>query len=305
MAASAAPTFCPDLIRRHSLCDPDYLVRGSGGQNVFAAKWHQPASYVPVHGASHGMLCYHAGGSTEVRKLEDGRQVGRRSRLGSLTYIPTDGTEWQLDGGIEVIHVYLDPTEVGRIANTIHPKAGDSQIGAFFAISDPWLHGFFQMLTSELEIYRDAAGRADSLLLGQLHHVLIRHLLRWHSTAPRGARAALAGESRVAPLAPSALDRVREFVHDRLAEDIGLGELAALAHLSEDHFIRSFRAATGVTPYRYLLRARLDRACVLLRETELGVAEVAEAVGFHSPAYFSARFRRQLGVSPSQYRRRQ
>lgn len=305
MAASSERTFCPDLIRQHSLCEPDYLVRGSDNQNVFAARWHQPASYVPVNGATHAILCHHAGGSTEVRKLEDGRQVGSRSRLGSHTFIPTDGTEWQIEEGIEVVHVYLDPSEVQRVAGTIDPRCAGSEIGAFFAISDPWLHAFFQMLVAELETYRDADGRGDSLLLGQLHHVLIRHLLRWHSSASRRVTATLAGETKVAPLPPAALKRVREFVHDRMAEDIGLSELAALAHLSEDHFIRSFRAATGVTPYQYLLRARLDQACVLLRTTQLGVAEVGAAAGFHSPSYFSAWFRHQLGVSPSRYRRAQ
>jgi AraC family transcriptional regulator len=136
------PTFCPDLIRRHSRCDPEYLVRGSGGGNIFAAKWYQPASYVPVREASHSMLCFHAGGSTKVRKLEDGRQVGARSNLGSLTYIPTDGTEWQLDGGIEVVHVYLDPLETRSIAQTLERRGGNGEILPFFSIEDPWLQGF-------------------------------------------------------------------------------------------------------------------------------------------------------------------
>jgi AraC family transcriptional regulator len=157
------------------------------------------------------------------------------------------------------------------------------------------------MLISEMEIYRDFAGQADSLLLGQLHQVLVRHLLRWHSTAPRSTLRALDGTEH-APLASAPLRQVIDYINANYAEDIGLAELAALACQSEDHFIRGFRAATGITPYRYLLRVRLRRACALLRDSELAIGEIASATGFRGAAYFSTRFRHYVGVSPSRYR---
>jgi len=78
--------------------------------------------------------------------------------------------------------------------------------------------------------------------------------------------------------------------------------LAALAQVSEAHFIRTFRRTFGETPHRYLQRRRIERAMALLRDTDQPVTEVAFAVGFGSLGTFSRTFRDIVGVSPSSYR---
>ena len=86
------------------------------------------------------------------------------------------------------------------------------------------------------------------------------------------------------------------------AEPLDVAALARIAHVSEAHFIRTFRATFGETPHRYLQRRRLERAMALLRETDRPVTEICLEVGFASLGTFSRTFGRILGMSPSSYR---
>ncbi len=98
--------------------------------------------------------------------------------------------------------------------------------------------------------------------------------------------------------------RARDAMDRDFAERLDLATLARLAHMSEGHFSRSFRAAFGETPHRYLQRRRIERAMSLLRDPASSVTEVGLRVGFDSLGAFSRAFRVVVGVSPSQYRER-
>jgi len=86
------------------------------------------------------------------------------------------------------------------------------------------------------------------------------------------------------------------------AEPLDVRAVAAVAHLSEAHFIRSFRAAFGETPHRYLQRRRVERSMFLLRETDRSVTDICFDVGFTSRGTFSRTFREIVGETPSNYR---
>src|SRR5881392_3312317 len=88
------------------------------------------------------------------------------------------------------------------------------------------------------------------------------------------------------------------------AEPLDVRAVAAVAHLSEAHFIRTFRATFGETPHRYLQRRRVERSMFLLRETDRSVTEICLDVGFTSLGTFSRTFRAIVGRSPTEYRRR-
>jgi AraC-like DNA-binding protein len=98
--------------------------------------------------------------------------------------------------------------------------------------------------------------------------------------------------------------RVRDKMDRSYADALDIEALAASAHLSRAHFIRSFRETFGEPPHRYLQRRRLERAMALLRETELSVTEICFEVGFSSLGTFSRTFREIVGMSPSAYRDR-
>ena len=96
--------------------------------------------------------------------------------------------------------------------------------------------------------------------------------------------------------------RARDAMDRDYAKPLDIPTLARIAHVSEAHFIRVFRATFGETPHRYLQRRRVERAMFLLRETDRSVTDVCFDVGFTSLGTFSRTFRRIVGETPSGYR---
>ena len=96
--------------------------------------------------------------------------------------------------------------------------------------------------------------------------------------------------------------RARDAMDRAYAEPLDVRAVAAVAYLSEAHFIRSFRAAFGETPHRYLQRRRVERSMFLLRETDRSVTDICLDVGFTSLGTFSRMFREIVGEAPSDYR---
>jgi AraC family transcriptional regulator len=88
-----------------------------------------------------------------------------------------------------------------------------------------------------------------------------------------------------------------------MGEPIGLGELAAIAHVSRFHFTRLFKRSTGLTPMAYVERSRIRQAQDLLRMAELPLSEVALVVGFADQSHFTRRFHRHVGCTPAAFAR--
>jgi transcriptional regulator GlxA family with amidase domain len=97
--------------------------------------------------------------------------------------------------------------------------------------------------------------------------------------------------------------RARDAMDRAYAQPLDVPALARLAHVSEAHFNRTFRATFGETPHRYLQRRRVERAMFLLRETDRRVTDICFEVGFGSPGTFSRTFHDIVGRSPRTYRR--
>ena len=96
--------------------------------------------------------------------------------------------------------------------------------------------------------------------------------------------------------------RARDAMDRAYAEPLDVRSVAAVAHVSEAHFIRSFRTVFGETPHRYLQRRRVERSMFLLRETDRSITDVCLDVGFNSLGTFSRTFREIVGETPSTYR---
>jgi transcriptional regulator GlxA family with amidase domain len=101
-----------------------------------------------------------------------------------------------------------------------------------------------------------------------------------------------------------ALAEVQAWIADHLDEDLSVSSLAARAAMSPRHFAREFRAETGVTPARFVERARVERARTRLEESSIGIEEVAHGCGFGTAETMRRAFLRSLWVGPSEYRQR-
>jgi AraC-like DNA-binding protein len=98
--------------------------------------------------------------------------------------------------------------------------------------------------------------------------------------------------------------RARDAMDRTYAQPLDVARLARIAHVSEAHFIRTFRGTFGETPHRYLQRRRVERAMFLLRETDRSVTDICFDVGFISLGTFSRTFHEIVGETPRGYRAR-
>jgi AraC family transcriptional regulator len=96
------------------------------------------------------------------------------------------------------------------------------------------------------------------------------------------------------------LGRLRDYVVAHLDERIEAGALAKIAGRSPFHFTRVFARSVGMTPYRYVVHLRLQRALELMRDGRHGLAEIAAATGFADQSHLSRWVRRVHGVSPTE-----
>ncbi|MEX1077929.1 MAG: helix-turn-helix transcriptional regulator [Homoserinimonas sp.] len=100
------------------------------------------------------------------------------------------------------------------------------------------------------------------------------------------------------------LRRARDLIDREYAKPLDVPTIANRAFMSPAHFSRQFRAAYGETPYSYLMTRRIERAMALLRDGA-SVTDACMAVGCTSLGSFSTRFTKIVGVTPTEYRKRE
>ena len=100
------------------------------------------------------------------------------------------------------------------------------------------------------------------------------------------------------------LGGVLSYMAEHLDEPLTVGQLAWQAGMSESTLTRRFRSVLGCPPVEYLIRLRIRQARQFLRDPDMNVTEIALACGFSDSNFFSRTFRRVVGESPRDYRKR-
>lgn len=101
----------------------------------------------------------------------------------------------------------------------------------------------------------------------------------------------------VEPLAPAL-----EYIRNHFDTSIQLQQLADMCSISPSHFIRLFQQSLGYTPHEYLVAYRLMQAKQMLLTNQLNIEQIAELCGFHSASHFARAFRKNNGISPSEFK---
>ena len=122
----------------------------------------------------------------------------------------------------------------------------------------------------------------------------------WLAQASALLVAQLSGESR----SKEAVESVVSYIDANLSQDLSLTRLSEYTMLSNNYLSRIFKEHKGVNLVDYITRCRMDKAAEMLSETRLPVEQIARALGYNTPHYFSRRFREYSGLTPNQYRLR-
>ncbi|WP_414621166.1 helix-turn-helix transcriptional regulator [Calothrix sp. CCY 0018] len=91
-------------------------------------------------------------------------------------------------------------------------------------------------------------------------------------------------------------------MNDNISTEIKLSDLANLAGISQFHFSRLFKKSLGISPNQYVIKQRVEKAKLLLKNSELSVTDIAFPSGFNSHSHFGKYFRQFTGFTPKQYR---
>lgn len=189
--------------------------------------------------------------------------------------------------------MFLDPSLVLRAASESRMTPSSRlEVKESCAPSDPIINSIGIALLAELESER-LGGR---LYAESLANVLAVHLLRNYTNSTDQGRTLVGGMSG------RKLRLVLSFIDANYDRDLSLAELASVAGMSTFHFSREFKKTTGKTPHQYLMKFRVDRAKMLLSQSEMPLTEVGLRSGFSHQSHFTRLFRRLTGTTPQAYR---
>lgn len=100
------------------------------------------------------------------------------------------------------------------------------------------------------------------------------------------------------------VDEAISYIQTHLSDVLTVETIAANAGYSPSYFSHVFHDETGMSPYRFVMKSRMDQAMQLLQTTRMSVQDIAFQVGFNSAANFCYAFRREKGMSPHEYRQK-
>ena len=96
---------------------------------------------------------------------------------------------------------------------------------------------------------------------------------------------------------------IEQYLNEHFAENITLDTLSSLTYMNKYYMVHAFKKYKGLSPINYLIDRRISEAKRLLETTNHSVSKISQAVGFSSQSYFSQVFRKELGITPLQYRK--
>ena len=222
-----------------------------------------------------------------------GRWVRYLKERGSLTIVPSGPVPHvRLLTPSNMIACALEKNFTREIALEMDRQPANST-GYQSGVHDASIEGLVGLMINDFE----ARHRPCALYSDTLAHALAMRFLLYES--PSGNTQ----NSSAKPLPPRILSRIRDRIEAELDTELSLAALAKESGYSRAHFLRMFRAATGLTPHQYVLERRLGTAQQLLRRSKMLLADIALECGFSSQTYMNDVFRKRLGVTPQEYRR--
>lgn len=216
---------------------------------------------------------------------------------GDISIMPMDvPASYHVEGIDHYLNIQLPTTFV----RTVGAQAADLDVRRLdlvteFRTRDPQLEQTLMLFRAELH---KGGGWVSQLYVESLANILAIHLLRQYSTSkPQVVRDYRGG------LGDRRLLQISDYIQAHLDQPIRLSGLAAIADMSQYHFSRLFKQSTGLSPHKYVINQRVEKAKKLLKESNLSLSDIALECGFNSQSHFGKSFRDLASITPSQYRK--
>ena len=301
----------PDSISIPETTSVEAFARFVGGKCLVACRgkaWREIKAWivapprnvdtVPLPAVSEPFLAWLVSGEVDFQERENGQPwMTHRIRKGSF-FLTTGGApydcRWKMVSTepFEAMFVFIElPLLQRALEEILGDAAPHARLRDISAFNDGVLNSMMERLRDEL-----TRRKASPLFVQGIAQEIAVHLARNYVEMLK--------ERSASPSLPAfKLRQITDWMGEHIADEFSLERLAERAGLSKFHFTRLFKNAMGVSPSRYQLNLRMDAARRLLRETKKGVLDVALDVGYSNPSRFAQLFRRETGLTPSNYRR--
>lgn len=272
---------------------PQPAVLRSLGWNGLHLELHQQPTFATDehYHTMHVLACGLGSYAPGMRSL-DGKRSHERRGSGDIAIIPagiTHSCGWDTPAQFMVLAV--EPTLLKQVGQDWVNPDQIELLPRFMSESDAFIQSVFSTLKTEAEV----GGMGSHLLVDSLKTALVVHLLRnYCATRPKLS-------SYTNGLSQATFTLVKDYINDHLQQDLKLDELAAIAQISPYHFLRLFKQSLGATPHQYILQCRIEKAKLLLQQSQLSIAEIANQVGFCDQSHLTRCFKQSLGVTPKQF----
>jgi AraC family transcriptional regulator len=197
-----------------------------------------------------------------------------------------------LGGPFDFMLFEISPAFLAKIADDAE-MPGVRSLSVETASKDIVLANLARALVPALEKPEEA----NALFIDQMTTAIGTYLVQRYGGQP------VTASDRSQKLSRSHEDLAKSLLLDNLDGNVSISEVAQVCNLSRGYFIRAFRETTGMTPYQWVIRKRVDRARDLLRASDTTLAEVAIACGFSDQSHFTRVFADIVGTTPGSWRR--
>lgn len=279
----------------------------AGWEGLVAQAFYEPLEYEPLERADLvtpatqdiSLVLFTGGTMSMALRYTNGPWQELHLRHEELFLTSDEDTPYEVrwkilsSGLARTFHLHLSKDLLARTAAEVADfDPAHLSLAGRIGFHDPLLSQVALTLWRELE-QPSPAGKLYAQSAAQL---LAVHLLRHYSS---GAKTIKEPSQK---LTRQQMRRVIDFVQDHLSQDLSLDALAEQTGFSAYHFARLFRQTTGESPHQFVLRQRIERAQLLLKERELPLVHVAFESGFASQSHLTQVFKRYLGLTPKAYR---
>ena len=255
-------------------CKPLISTDKLSGQGAYLNSYCHPTYELPPHSGALLLLLIFLCDAEIERSLGDNTQLEVICK-GDVAIIPANvhhGASWKQEIGL------VEPV-------IIFPR---------FACTDVLLYGIGLSLLYECKQLDTCLTYTNSML-----QTMVIHLLRNYSNV-----AVNIDEETINEQTEYKLKKALKYIDSNLDRHLPLEEVASKVNISKYYFCRLFSQYIGVSPYRYLLQRRIDKAKLLIQQNpEAKMADIALECGFKSQSHFNRQFRNLTGTTPCNYRR--